>query len=64
MVTPFEIVHVDMVGSWKVKFVAAGNTLHKNIQALNMVDRATNWLDIAANVTKESRTVIQIFGIH
>ena len=43
MVTSFEIVHVDMLGPWKVKFVVAGKALRTNIQDLTMVDRATNW---------------------
>ena len=61
MATPFEIVHVDMVGPWKVNFVVAGKALHKKIYALTIIDRAANWWDITTNVTKEPRTVSQLF---
>ena len=64
MVSPFEIVHVDMVGPWKVKFVVARKTLHKHIQTLTMLDRATNCPEIASSVTKDPRTVSQLFDTH
>ena len=34
MVKPFEVVHADMIGPWKVKFTVADKKIQREMQAL------------------------------
>ena len=38
---PFDVVHLDMIGPWQVKFSRGTKTITKDIKALTMVDRAS-----------------------
>ena len=50
-----------MVGQWIVKFNMLNKKVSKSIQALTMVDKATNWPEVAAVKTKSSFEVSQVF---
>ena len=58
---PFHTVHVDMVGLWSAKFSMLGKSVTREVQALTMVDKATNWPEIAAVDTKASRVMSEVF---
>ena len=46
---PWECVHVDMVGPWKVKYklTTSGKTITVDLLALTMIDRVTSWPEFA-----------------
>ena len=60
-VPPFHTVHLDMIGPWKIKFLRGGKKIALDILALTMVDKATNWPEIASATNKESAHVSTLF---
>ena len=59
--TPFDVVHLDMIGPWGVKFSRGDKTFSKDIKALTIVDRASNWPEIVFARCKESEYVAKLF---
>ena len=60
-VPPFHTVHVDMIGPWKVYFKVVGKKVSKEVQALTIVDKASNWPEIAPTLSKESKVIAELF---
>ena len=60
-VPPFHTVHVDMIGPWKVYFQVVGKKVSKEVQALTIVDKASNWPEIAPTLSKESKVIAELF---
>ena len=61
--TPWEVVHLDMVGPWTVKFrlTKEDRTINKEIQALTIVDRATGWPEFCFAKEKKSKFIAKLF---
>jgi len=55
--TPWEEVHVDLVGPYTVK----GETTTRKLQCLTMIDPATGWFEIKAVPNKQADTVMDAF---
>ena len=49
-----------MIGPWTVKIAVAKKEFTKEVQALTIVDRATNWPEIAPTVTKASKEIAEM----
>jgi len=62
MVKPFEVVHVEMIGPWEVKFTVAGKKIQKEVRAIMMVDREIGWPEISSMPIKKSKVFRKLFG--
>ena len=62
-VPPWDTVHVDLVGPWKVHFklTRSGRTLTQQVKGFTAVDKATGWPEILAISDKQGETVATLF---
>ena len=60
-VSPFDVVHVDMIGPWSIKCKVANKKVSVAIQALTMVDKATSWPEIAQADEKDAELIARLF---
>ena len=44
---PFEIVHLDSVGSWTIRVNIGNKSIQVKIRALSMCDAASSWVKFA-----------------
>ena len=58
---PFDVVHLDMIGLWQVRFSRGAKVITKEIKALTMVDRATTWPKIVYAKSNDSEYLSKIF---
>ena len=62
-VPPWDTVHVDLIGPWKVHFklTKSGRTLTQQVKGFTAVDKATGWPEIVAIPNKRGLTVAHLF---
>ena len=58
---PFDVVHLDMIGPWSIKCKIADKRVSVAIQALTMVDKATNWPEIIQANEKNAELIARLF---
>ena len=63
VVDPWDTVHVDLLGQWKIKFYHTGTkrTVVREIKAFSAIDYATGWPEATAISNKRSYNTATIF---